>query len=84
MKRFAESKKETIHVTFSLPKDVNKLLHSFVPKRKLSSFVSQAIVDALEHEQAQLKAEYLANENDSVMKKEMKDWEELDLEGWDE
>lgn len=78
------SKKESVHVTFSLPKDVNKLLHSYVPKRGLSNFVSRAIVKALEEEQAQLKAEFLANENDSVMKSEMKDWEDLDLEGWHE
>jgi len=83
MKR-VHTTKQTVHVTFSLPKEVNKLLHSFVPKRGLSSFVSQAIVNALEEEQKQLKAEYLANEKDAVMKKEMKDWEVLDFEGWDE
>lgn len=71
-------KKESIHVTFSLPKDVTRLLHSLVPKCSLSSFVSQAILKALE-EQAQLKLEFLANENDSLMKAEMKDWEAIDL-----
>lgn len=77
-------KKETIHVTFSLPKDVNNLLHSCVPKRGLSNFVSGAIMKALEEEQAQLKAEFLANENDVAMKSEMKDWEAFDFEGWNE
>ena len=82
MKRLHTTK--NVHVTFSLPKDVNKLLHSCVPRRGLSSFVSQAIMKALEDEQQQLRAEYLANENDSRMEKEMKDWNILDLEAWDE
>ncbi len=76
---------KTVNVTFSIPENLNVLLHSFVEKRGLSKFVSKAIEMALEEEKNNLKAAFRAAENDSDLKETMNDWAALDGEGedWD-
>ena len=76
--------KKTINVTFSIPKNVNVLLHSFIEKRGLSKFVTKAIEKALEEERSHLKAAFKEAENDPDLKETMADWAALDGEAWDE
>lgn len=74
---------KTINVTFSIPENINMLLHSFVEKRGLSKFVTKAIEKALEEEKTDLKAAFRAAENDPDLKEIMDDWSALDGENWD-
>lgn len=76
--------KKRVHVTFSIPEDVNRLLHSVVEKRGLSNFATKALEKALEEEQQTLKKAYLAANNDPDRKKVIDDWAGLDSEGWDD
>lgn len=75
---------KTINVTFSIPENINILLHSFVEKRGLSKFVTRAIEKALEEERNNLKAAYREAENDSSLKETIDDWAALDGEDWNE
>ncbi|MBA3721356.1 MAG: hypothetical protein H0W88_03035 [Parachlamydiaceae bacterium] len=70
----------TINVTFSIPENINILLHSFVEKRGLSKFVTKAIEKALEEEKNTLKAAFKEAENDPDLKETINDWAALDGE----
>lgn len=74
---------KTVNVTFSIPENINVLLHTFVAKRGLSKFVSKAIERALEEEKNTLKAAFRAAENDPDLKETLADWGALDGEDWD-
>ena len=74
---------KTVNVTFSIPENINILLHSFVEKRGLSKFVTKAIEKALEVEKNNLKAAFKEAENDPDLKETMDDWAALDGEDWD-
>lgn len=74
---------KSVHVTFSIPENINILLHTFVEKRGLSKFVTKAIEKALEEEKNMLKAAYTEAENDPDLKETMDDWAALDGENWD-
>lgn len=74
----------TVNATFSLPVEVYSLLQGFVEKRGLSRFVSAAIQKALESKQNELRQAYLENSRDELMQRELKDWDNLQTEGWDE
>lgn len=74
---------KTVNVTFSIPENINIILHSFVEKRGLSKFVTKAIEQALEKEKNNLKAAYLEAENDPDSKEVIEDWAALDGEDWD-
>ncbi len=76
-------KSRTSNVTFSIPENVNMLLHSFVEKRGLSKFVTKAIEIALEEEKAKLRNAYKEAENDIDLQETMDDWAALDGEDWD-
>lgn len=82
--RLERTKREKrIHVTFSIPIEVNTLLHSVVEKRGLSHFVTRALENALEEEQKSLKAAYAAANKDPDRKKTIVEWSALETEGWD-
>ena len=74
----------TVNATFSLPVEVYSLLHGFVEKRGLSRFVSGAIEKALESRQGELRQAYLENNKDKLMHLDLKEWDSLQTEGWDE
>ncbi|MES2273823.1 MAG: hypothetical protein V4487_06490 [Chlamydiota bacterium] len=73
-----------VHVTFSIPIEVNALLHSLVEKRGLSNFATKALQRALKDEQSALKKAYLAANKDPDRKKAITDWAGLDTEAWDD
>lgn len=75
---------KTVNVTFSIPISVNATLHSFVEKRGLSRFVTQAIEAALIAEKNHLKAAFREAENDPDLKEVVNDWAALDGgDDWD-
>lgn len=74
---------KTVNVTFSIPENINRRLHSFVEKRGLSKFVTKAIETALEKEKNSLKAAFAAAENDPDVQEIISDWAVLDGEDWD-
>ncbi len=71
-----------VNVTFSIPSDTHKLLHSLVGQRKMSLFVTQAINDALQEKTELLKKAYAQAENDPDRNETISDWSALDLEDW--
>ena len=73
---------ETINVTFSLPVELNDLMHRLVKKRGLSRFVSQAIQEALESKTHDLYQAYQENAQDELQNSELEDWDRLQSEGW--
>ena len=73
-----------VNVTFSIPVEVNTLLHSVVEKRGLSDFATKALQKALEEEQSSLRQAYAAADRDPDRKKVIDDWSVLDVEGMDE
>lgn len=81
-KKKTTSKK--IHVTFSIPEDVNRLLHSTVEKRGLSEFVTKALKKALDEETDLLKKAYASASEDADRNKTVEEWSDLEVEGWDE
>ncbi len=67
-----------IHVTFSIPVEVNSMLHSVVGKPGLSEFVTNALRKALEEERNSLRKAYAAANEDPDRKKTIDDWSVLD------
>lgn len=67
-----------VNVTFSIPNDVNILLHTLVKRRSMSQFVSSAIQKALDEEKESLKAAYIAANSDTARNEVISDWDALD------
>lgn len=80
----AQQLQQKVNVTFSLPVEINTLLHTRVERRMLSQFVSAAISKALNEERANLRAAYKAANNDPDRNEVITDWDALDSEGWNE
>jgi metal-responsive CopG/Arc/MetJ family transcriptional regulator len=78
MKRTDEMKS----VTFSIPAELNNMLHSMVERRGLSRFVAQALEQALSEKKNALKQAYAQASKDPDRLKTIKEWEALDAEGW--
>jgi len=74
---------KTKNVTFSMPIELVNMLHSRIGKRELSKFATKAIKKALTEEMDSLKAAYAEANNDPDRLEVIKDWEALDLEGWE-
>jgi tRNA(Phe) wybutosine-synthesizing methylase Tyw3 len=66
--------RKKIKVTYSIPEEVNNLLHVFVERSKLSKFVSVALKKALKKEQQKLKAAYEAANKDLDRQRCLDDW----------
>ena len=79
-----QSNVKTVNATFSLPVEVYGLLHSFVEKRRLSRFVSEAIQKALETKRDNLRQAYLDNNRDELIQQGLRDWDAIQTEGWSE
>ncbi len=73
-----------ISVTFSIPVELNNMLHSMIDRRKLSRFVAQALEHALSEQKQALKEAYLQASKDPDRLRTIKEWEELEGEGWNE
>jgi hypothetical protein len=73
-----------ISVTFSIPVELNNILHSMIDRRKLSSFVAQALEHALNEKKQALKEAYMQASKDPDRLKTIKEWEVLEREGWND
>lgn len=65
MKTEKPKSSKKIRVTFSIPTEVNALLHAIVGKRRQSEFVTKALLIALEEHDSLKKAYAAANEDPS-------------------
>jgi hypothetical protein len=72
-----------ISVTFSIPVDLNNVLHSVVDRRKLSHFVTEALEHALKEKKNALKQAYIQASKDKDRLKTIAEWQVLDQEGWE-
>ena len=72
-----------INVTFSIPTETHELLHALVGRKKLSSFVTTTLNNALEEKMEALKREYAEAEKDPDRKKTIQEWKVLDTEDWE-
>lgn len=69
--------KKRVKITFSIPEEVNTLLHFYVEKGGLSEFVTRALHRAIKEKQEILKAAYAAANKDLERKIIIDDWESL-------
>ena len=74
----------SVNVTFSIPEELNALLHVTVKRRELSRFVAEAILYAIEHKQNALKSAYDAANKDPDREEVLNDWDSIENEGWNE
>lgn len=72
-----------INVTFCLPAEIQERLYSLVGRRKMSSFVAQAIHKALNEKMEALKQAYAQAEQDPDRKITLEDWNSLEPEDWE-
>ena len=77
-----ESKK--IIQTFSIPADVSQELHTYVKRREMSRFVSDAIRKELVSKKEELRKAYVAANKDRGQKEGMAEWESTIGDGSDE
>ncbi|MBA3752276.1 hypothetical protein H0X06_05830 [Candidatus Dependentiae bacterium] len=67
-----------ISVTFSIPVELNTMLHSMIDRRKLSHFVAQALEQALQEKKEALKEAYLQASKDPDRLNTIKEWKSLE------
>lgn len=74
-----EAKK--INQTFSIPRDVSQELHTYVRRREMSQFVSEAIRKELVFRKNELRQAYLAANVDAGQQEAMKEWKDTLRDG---
>ena len=75
---------KTVNVTFSIPVELNNALHTLLERRGLSRFVAESLEKALLEKKNALRQAYIDANNDPDRNETIRDWEVLDVEGWDE
>ena len=70
--------------TFSIPSDVSKELHTYVKKREMSRFVSDAIRKELASRKEELRKAYISANKDQGQKEAVAEWETTIGDGSDE
>jgi hypothetical protein len=63
-----------VNQTFSIPVDVSQELHTYVKRREMSQFVSDAIRKELASKKEELRQAYLAANEDEGQQEAMNDW----------
>ena len=63
-----------INQTFSIPMDISQELHTYVKRREMSQFVSNAIRKELASKKEELKQAYLSSNRDEGQQEAMSDW----------
>ena len=69
-----------VNVTFSISPEIHKALQRFVDRKKMSSFVNNAISKALEMQKLSLKKEYLRAAEDPGENEAIEDWSSLEVD----
>jgi len=72
----------TISITMS--EDLYYKLKHSVSSRQISKFVSEAVKEKLSKKEEILYQAYLEASKDEELEKELKEWDVLNVEGWDE
>ena len=67
-------KPKKVNRTFSIPQDVAEELHTFVKRREMSQFVTDAIRKELLSKKEELKKAYLSSNQDEGQFIAMDDW----------
>lgn len=73
-----------INQTFSIPQDISQELHTYVKRREMSQFVSEAIRKELEVKKDELRHAYLMSNKDEGQLQATKEWESTISDGSDE
>jgi hypothetical protein len=77
-----QSKK--INQTFSIPLDVSQELHTYVKRREMSQFVSEAIRKELEAKKEELRQAYSMANKDEGQREATSEWKDTIGDGSDE
>ncbi len=73
-----------INQTFSIPLDISQELHTYVKRREMSQFVSEAIRKELDTKKEELKEAYLLANKDKGQCEGLEDWESTLQDGLNE
>ena len=73
-----------VNQTFSLPLDVSQELHTYVKRREMSQFVSDAIRKELVCKKMELKQAYLTLNEDEGQQEAMDEWKHTIQDGSDD
>jgi hypothetical protein len=77
-----ESKR--VNQTFSIPIEVSQELHTYVKRREMSQFVTEAIRKELFSRKEELKQAYLSARKDEGQREAMDDWKDTLQDGSNE
>ena len=75
------SENKKINQTFSIPQDVSRELHTYVRRREMSQFVSNAIRKELFFRKNELRQAYLSANADEGQQEAMKEWKNTIQDG---
>lgn len=73
-----------INQTFSIPLDISQELHTYVKRREMSQFVSEAIRKELETKKDELRQAYQMANKDEGQRETIEEWEDTTGDGSDE
>lgn len=73
-----------IPITLTLPENLVRDLHLYIPQRQMSKFVAQVVSKGLEAERDKLAKEFKEASRDKKRKAEIDVWDALSGEGLDE
>lgn len=74
----------SVNQTFSIPVDISQALHTYVKRREMSRFVSDAIRKELELKKGELRKYYLQAKKDAGQLEAAREWESTVADGLDE
>ena len=70
-----QPRNKTINQTFSIPLDVSNELHTYIKRREMSRFVSEAIRKELSYKKDELRKAYLMANTDEGQKEATDEWQ---------
>lgn len=73
-----------VPITITLPESLIRDLHSYIPRRQLSSFISKAVFDELEQKKEKMAIAFREAANDEDLNKEFEIWDTCIGDGLDE
>jgi hypothetical protein len=73
-----------IPITITLPKSLIEDLHSYIPRRQLSHFISQAVFDELKHKKEMMAQAFREASQDEKLNAELEIWDVSIGDGLDE
>lgn len=73
-----------VPITITLPEDLIRDLHSYIPRRQLSSFISKAVFERLEHKKESMASAFREAATDEELNQEFDVWDTCIGDGLDE